>query len=195
MDQQKPLIKIVTGSSRPGRFSNQPANWLLDIAKSRTDLNVELIDVAELNLPFLDESAPAMMHQYSKEHTKNLAKTSGEADGFVFITPEYNHSYSPVLKNMIDYLNLEWNYKPVAFVSYGSAAGGSRAVEHLRGVAGELKMYDIRDQILFNSYYENLDEQGNYKFTESQTKQANDLLDSLTFWSIAMSEARQKMSS
>jgi len=186
-------IKIIVGSSRPGRFNIQPATWIHDLAKESEDIEAELVDLKEVNLPFLDEAVPASQGQYANEHTKDWAKTIGDADGFIFVTPEYNHSYSPVLKNAIDYVYAEWNYKPVSFVSYGSLAGGARAVEHLRGVAGELKMYDIREQILLPDYWTNLSGEGQYQFTETQTEAAKAMLESLAFWAGKMKEARAEL--
>lgn len=128
-------IKIIAGSVRPERFNIQPATWIYEIAKKRTDIKVELLDLQEINLPFLDEPVPPSMHQYSKEHTRRWSKKISQADGFIFVTPEYNHGVSPALKNAIDYLFYEWHYKPVSFISYGSLAAGARSVEHLRGTA------------------------------------------------------------
>jgi NAD(P)H-dependent FMN reductase len=184
-------IKILTGSVRPGRFNIQPANWIFELAKKRKDIAVELVDLEKVNLPFMNEPMPPMMNQYSLEHTKKWSKTIAEADGFIFVTPEYNHSYSPVLKNAIDYLFYEWNYKPATYISYGSAAGGARAVEHLRGLAGEIKMYDLREQVVISNYWENMDENGQYKFTEQQEKLATDMLDTLIFWSAEMKKNRK----
>lgn len=186
-------IIILTGSTRPGRFNIQPAQWITEIAKKRSDIQVEMVDVQELNLPFLDEPVPPLMQQYSKPHTKKWSETVAGADGFIMVTPEYNHSFSAVLKNAIDYLYHEWNYKPVAFVSYGSLAGGARAVEHLRGVAGEIKMFDLKEQILIPNYWSNLNEEGKYQFTEAQEKEAEGILDSLTFWAGKMKAARAEM--
>ncbi len=190
-------IKIIAGSTRPNRFNIQPATWMYEIAKQRAgsnaDIKVELIDLEQVNLPFLNEPATPSEHKYTKEHTKKWSATIGEADGFIFVTPEYNHSYSPALKNAIDYLFYEWNYKPVSFISYGSLAGGSRAVEHLRGVAAELKMYDLREQIMLPNYWENLDEQGKYKFNDRHVKSANDILDNTIFWAEKMKAARAEL--
>lgn len=186
-------IKILTGSVRPGRFNIQPATWIYEIAKKRSDISVELIDLEKVNLPFLDEPVPPSMNQYSKEHTKAWSKTISETDGFIFVTPEYNHSYSPVLKNAIDYVWHEWNYKPVSYISYGSLAGGSRAVEHLRGIAAETKMYDLREQILLPNYWEHVDENGTFQFNERHEKSANDMLDALIFWSEKMKPAREEL--
>ncbi|MDN5275850.1 MAG: putative reductase [Candidatus Saccharibacteria bacterium] len=184
-------IAVIAGSVRPGRFNIQPATWVYELAKKRDDIEVEFIDLQELDLPFYNEPKPAMMGDYEQEHTKAWAKTIGEKDGFIFVTPEYNHSYSPVLANAINYLNAEWNYKPVSFVSYGSQAGGARAVEHLRGIAGELRMFDLREQVLLPNYYFNLDEQGQFKFGEQEEKAANTLLDELTTWTAKLKVARE----
>jgi NAD(P)H-dependent FMN reductase len=186
-------IKILIGSVRPGRFGIQPAQWIYEIAKKRSDIKVELVDLAKINLPFLDEPIPPSQRKYSKEHTKKWSSLIDKTDGFIFVTPEYNHSTSPVLKNAIDYLWYEWNYKPVSYISYGSAAGGSRAVEHLRGIAAETKMYDLRAQILFPNYWEHMNKEGKYEFNERHEHAANGMLDDLTFWSKKMKEARAEL--
>ncbi len=188
-------VKILTGSVRPGHFNVQPVRWIYEIAKSRKDISVEVLDLEEINLPLLDEPVPPSQRKYTQPHTKKWSKMIASADGFIFVTPEYNHSVSPVLKNAIDYLWFEWNHKPVAYISYGSAAGGARAVEHLRGIAGETKMYDLRDQILLPNFWEHKDENGNYQFTEQQVKGANAILDDLTFWAKAMKKARKELAS
>jgi NAD(P)H-dependent FMN reductase len=186
-------IKIITGSVRPGRFNIQPAQWIYEIAQKRKDITTELIDLMDIKLPLLDEPIPPSQNQYSKEHTKKWSKMIDGADGFIFVTPEYNHGVSPVLKNAIDYLFFEWHYKPVSFISYGSLAGGSRAVEHLRGIAAEIKMYDLREQIMLPTYWENVDENGKYQFTERHITSANEMLDSLIFWAKKMKEARGEL--
>lgn len=172
-------IKIIAGSTRPGKFNPQPAEWIFNISKEYSDAEFELVDIESLNLPLLDEKNAPLEHKYEKDHTKNWSKIVEEADGFVFVTPEYNHSIPGALKNAIDYLYTEWNFKPAVYISYGSAAGGSRAVEHLRGVAGEQKIYDLREQILLPNYWENLDQNGKYQFTERHKQAAERMLESL----------------
>ncbi len=186
-------LKVISGSSRPGRFNDQPVAFVAEVAKMVPGVTVEVVDVAVLNLPFLDEAKPPMMHDYAHDHTKAWSATVTAADAFIMVTPEYNHSYSPVLKNAIDYLFTEWNYKQVGFVSYGSLAGGARAVEHLRGVAGELKMYDVREQILLPNYWEHLDSAGKYQFTDRHKDSVVGLVKELAFWGEAMKEARAKL--
>ncbi len=187
-------IGIIVGSTRPGRFGIQPANWLKTLTETRQDATFELIDLAAVNLPLLDEAIPASMAtEYANDHTKKWSAIVNDMDGFVFVTPEYNHSTSGVLKNAIDYVYKEWNYKPLSFISYGSAAGGSRAVEHLRTIAAELKMFDIREQVMLHGYWAQLNEEGKYQFNEEQRQAATTMLDQLVFWATEMAPARAKL--
>jgi len=185
-------IKIIIGSTRPQRFGVQPADWIFSLAKSHKDVKFELIDLKEVNLPMLDEAAPAAMNQYANEHTKKWANVIGESDGFIFVTPEYNHSFPASLKNAIDYLAREWYYKPVGFVSYGAAAGGTRAVEQLRSITGYLRMYGLGEQVAIPNYWGQLDDKGKFTPSESQEKAAQALLTELTFWAQQFKDGRQK---
>ncbi len=186
-------IKIILGSTRPGRFGEQPANWLLDTSANVEGGSFELIDLKEVNLPFLDESTPPSQNKYANEHTKKWSRTIGEADGFIIVTAEYNHSVPAALKNAIDFLFKEWHYKPVSFVSYGSLAGGARAVEHLRGVAGEVRLYDLREQLLLPNYWDELDTSGQYKFTDAQTAEAKAILEQTIFWAEKLKPIREEL--
>src|SRR4051794_3468911 len=116
-------IGIILGSTRPGRNGEQVAKWVYDVAARRTDAEFELVDLADFPLPHLDEPLPPSVGRYQNEHTKQWAATIGSFDGFVIVTPEYNHGTSGVLKNAIDFLYAEWNNKAVGFVSYGGTGG------------------------------------------------------------------------
>jgi NAD(P)H-dependent FMN reductase len=159
-------IQIILGSTRPGRKSEVVGNWLLDIAKGMQwdGVQFEIVDLRNYPLPFYNEPVGAGMLSevgYTDKRAEKWAKKVAEADAYIFISPEYNHGYSAVLKNAIDYVYSQWNDKVVGFVSYGSAAGGSRAVEQLRQVAGELQMHDIREQVIIPFVWENVtDESG-----------------------------------
>lgn len=144
-------IGIILGSTRPGRNGEKVAQWVQKFADQRTDADFELVDLADYPLPHLDEPTPPIMGQYQNAHTKAWAAKIASFDGFIFVTPEYNHSTSGVLKNAIDYLFAEWNNKAVGIVSYGSV-GGARAAEHLRLIAGELKMADVRTQVALSLF-------------------------------------------
>jgi len=122
------------------------ARWVMKEAGRRSDVEFELIDLADYPLPHMDEPLPPSMGQFQNAHTQAWAATIGRFDGFVFVTPEYNHGTSGVLKNAIDFLYAEWNNKAMGVVSYGTV-GGARAAEHLRLVAGELQMADVRTNV------------------------------------------------
>ena len=181
-------IGIILGSTRPNRNGEQVANWVFDLASRRDDAEFELIDLRDYPLPHLDEPLPPSLGQYQHEHTKQWAATIASFDGFVIVTPEYNHGTSGVLKNAIDYLYAEWNNKAVGFVSYGSV-GGARAVEHLRLVAGELQMADVRQQVALSLITEfknfSVFKPGDYNLPALNT-----LLDQVVAWSAALAPLR-----
>ncbi|WP_018681197.1 NADPH-dependent FMN reductase [Actinokineospora enzanensis] len=182
-------IGIILGSTRPNRNGEQVAHWVRDIAQRRGDAEFELVDLRDYPLPHLDEPIPPSLGQYQNEHTKAWAATIASFDGFVIVTPEYNHSTSGVLKNAIDFLFKEWNNKAVGFVSYGSV-GGARAVEHLRLIAGELQMADVRQQVALSlmTEFENFSvfKPGDYNLPALTT-----LLDQVIAWSTALAPLRQ----
>ncbi len=146
-----PRIAIIVGSTRPGRSADVVARWVHGVASGRQDATFEVLDLADYDLPMLDEPMPPMSGQVTQEHTRAWAAAIARFDGFVFVTPEYNHSTSGALKNAIDFLYAEWNNKACGFVSYG-VDGGLRAVEHLRLIAAELKLADVRSQVGLNRF-------------------------------------------
>lgn len=182
-------IGIILGSTRPNRNGEQVARWVLSIAAQRTDAEFELIDLRDYPLPHLDEPLPPSLGDYRNEHTRQWAGKIASFDGFVIVTPEYNHSTSGVLKNAIDYLYAEWNNKSVGFVSYG-AAGGVRAAQELRLVAGELQMADVRQQVTLSmmTEFENFTvfRPGDYNLAPLST-----MLDQVIAWSTALAPLRQ----
>src|SRR5579884_661034 len=138
-------IKVIIGSTREGRFADKPACWIFNELKKREGVEVELLDLRDFDLPFFNESKTpsSITEPYQNEVVKRWTAKIAEADGFVMVTPEYNHSFSAVLKNAIDWVYKEWNKKAVAFVSYGSVMGG-RSIEQLRLVAVEVQMAPVR---------------------------------------------------
>lgn len=181
-------IGIIIGSTRPGRSGADVAKWYLDQVNTMEGVEFTLIDLADYNLPLLDEGFPPAMANYQNEHTKKWAKVIEAYHGFVWVTPEYNHSAPASLTNAISYLYAEWVKKPVAFVSYGSM-GGVRAVEHLRGIAGELQMADIRTQVAIRNPWAMKDSEDNIKADlvfGDPPKQVEELI----WWANALKTAR-----
>lgn len=143
---QLPRIGIVLGSTREGRFADRPAEWLMNIAKTRTDATFELVDLRDYPMPFFDEPRSPMMVPPKNEVALRWGQKVAELDGFVFITAEYNHSITAVLKNALDYAYAEFNRKPATFVGYGNT-GGARAVEQLRLILAELQVASLKHAV------------------------------------------------
>lgn len=183
-------IAIILGSTRPGRAGEAVAKWVHEIARMRSGAEYELVDIADYNLPLLDEPVPPSQGKYSKEHTKRWSAKIAEFDGFVFVTAEYNHGIPGALKNAIDFLYAEWNNKAAGFVSYGSA-GGARAVEQLRLVMAELQIADVRAQAMF-SLSTDFENYTVFKPGEGKEKPVNAMLDQLEAWTEAMRQVRAR---
>ncbi|MFC7403320.1 NADPH-dependent FMN reductase [Citricoccus sp. GCM10030269] len=181
-------IAIVLGSTRPHRTGKAVADWVYEQASQRTDAEFELVDIADQNLPLLDEPTPPAMGQYEHEHTKAWAQKIASFDGFVFVTPEYNHSVPGAMKNAVDYLYAEWNNKSIGFVSYGSA-GGTRAVEAWRLVAAELQMADVRAQV-FLPFSAEFGEDSSFRPSDGATEGLGGVFDQVIAWAEALKPLR-----
>ncbi|MEV7739867.1 MULTISPECIES: NADPH-dependent FMN reductase [Streptomyces] len=182
-------LAVINSSVRDGRFGPTVANWITSLAKERENLHVDLIDLAEHELPH------ALSHSPSEEVAAELAKVSprlAESDAFIVVTPEYNHSFPSSLKSLIDWHNTQWQAKPIGFVSYGGLAGGLRSVEQLRPVFAELHAVTVRDVVSFHNCWGLFDETGALKEPQEATAAAETLLDQLVWWGNALSEARTK---
>lgn len=181
-------LAIILGSTRPGRIGESVARWVHELAGRRSDAEFELVDVAEFDLPLLDEPIPPSQGKYSKGHTQRWAAKIGSFDGYVFVTPEYNHGTSGALKNAIDFLYAEWNNKAAGFVGYGSA-GGVRAVEQLRLVMAEVQVATVRNQVAL-SLFTDFEEYTKFKPAAYHEKSLEQMLDQLVAWSGALKTLR-----
>jgi NAD(P)H-dependent FMN reductase len=186
-------IGIIIGTTRATRFGHKPAQWVRDIAAERTDIETEIVDLRDYPLPFFDEVASNAWLPSQNEVAKRWQKKVGEFDGYIFVTAEYNHSISAVLKNAFDYASPEWNKKAAGLVGYG-AVGGARAVEHLRGIAAELQLATVKTGV----YIQGADFMAVWK----EGKDLKDIgylatgvktmLDELVWWASALKVARDK---
>lgn len=182
-------IKVIVGSTRPNRFSEKPAQWIVDLARKRTDLDVEVLDLRDYPLPFFEEPLPPGLAKdgYTNPAVVKWREKVREADGFIIVTPEYNHGYPAVLKNALDYVYYAWARKAVAFVSWGGV-GGARGVEQLRLVAVELDMVPLRHAVHIPNPWFIQDMSG--IDTDVNRQGAQTLLDNLTWWAAALKAAR-----
>lgn len=142
-----PVLQVITGSTRPVRVGPAVASWFADLARGRGDFDVENVDLAEIALPLLNESEHPATGRYVHDHTQRWSQTIQRADAYVFVVPEYNHSYNAATKNAIDYLYNEWRDKTVGFVSYGGLAAGTRAVQALKPVFLSLKAVPVLESV------------------------------------------------
>jgi NAD(P)H-dependent FMN reductase len=174
-----PRLSIIIGSTRPGRAGLPIADWFSDRARQHGGFEIDVVDLAELNLPMLDEPNHPRLRQYTHQHTKDWSARVAGSDAFVIVTPEYNHGYSAALKNAIDYLHHEWHYKPVGFVSYGGVAAGTRAMQQLKQVVTALRMLPLTDAVNIPFHTQFLDDDGRVQANEVVEQAADVMLDEL----------------
>lgn len=170
---------IILASTRPGRVGLPVARWFHARARAHGGFDVELVDLAELNLPLLDEPNHPAMRMYTHEHTKAWSARVDAADAFVLVMPEYNHSFSAPLKNAIDYLHFEWRHKPVGIVSYGGVSAGTRAVTALEPVLSVLRMTPLPEAVNVPFVAQFIDDEGELQANEAMEQACGALLASL----------------
>jgi len=174
------VLKIIIASTRPGRVGFPVAKWIDALAVEHSAFDtVELVDLAEVDLPFMNEPNHPRMGQYIHQHTQDWSRTVDEADAFVFVMPEYNYGYNAELKNAIDYLHTEWQYKPVGLVSYGGVAAGTRAAQMIKQVVTTLKMIPIFEAVSIPFVRQFIDDDGNLVANDVMTTAAEAMLDEL----------------
>ncbi|MEJ7768644.1 MAG: NAD(P)H-dependent oxidoreductase [Chitinophagaceae bacterium] len=172
-------LKIIIASTRPGRKAPAVASWITAITRQHPDFNVEVLDLATINLPFLDEPNHPMMQKYQHDHTRNWSRTIDAADAIIMVTAEYNHSFPAPLKNALDFLYKEWNYKPVAFVSYGGIAAGTRAVQMLKQVVTALRMVPVVESVNIPLFTKFINDQGQFIADDTLNQSADDMMKEL----------------
>jgi NAD(P)H-dependent FMN reductase len=186
----KPVLQVIIGSTRPGRVGSAVADWIIDRARARGDFEVEVTDLAVLNLPIFDEPNHPRLRQYVNQHTKDWSEIVERSDAFVFVIPEYNYGFNAATKNAIDYLNQEWQNKPAGIVSYGGVAAGTRAAQMLKQVMSALKIVPVTDSVNIPFVGEKLDEDRRLKPNEIMEGAATAMLDELARWAQALRPLR-----
>ena len=182
-------IAIIVGSTRPGRKADAVAKWVLGQAQKHGGATFEIVDLADHPLPLYDEPVPPSLPKYTKDHTKAWSQVVSQYDGYIFVTPEYNHSISSALKNAIDFVYQEWNNKVAGFVSYGST-GGVRAVEHLRGICAELQIADVRGHVSL-SLFTDFENYTTFKPAD-HSRSMTMMLDQVIAWGAALKQLREQ---
>ncbi|ANZ20829.1 NADPH-dependent FMN reductase [Streptomyces noursei ATCC 11455] len=191
-EQKKHKLVVIVGSVREGRFGPVVAAWVAEQARVHGGFDVEVVDLADVEIPLSLPAAPPKFAGDSYPRPEGMAPLTSrlaEAEAFILVTPEYNHSYPASLKAAIDWHFTQWTAKPVAFVSYGGAAGGRHAVLHLENVLTELHAVTIRDGLAFPNYFTAW--QDGRPLDLEAPGYAKTLLDQLGWWAAALSAARE----
>jgi NAD(P)H-dependent FMN reductase len=188
----KPVLRIIIGSTRPGRVGPSVAAWIADRARDHGGFDVQVTDLAELNLPLLDEPNHPRLGQYTKQHTRDWSALVAASDAFVFVTPEYNYGFNAALKNAIDYLHAEWQHKVAGVVSYGGVAAGTRATQMLKQVLTAVKIMPVPEAVNIPFVAQHIDQDRRFKSTELIDASATAMLDELLRWTESLAPLRQK---
>jgi NAD(P)H-dependent FMN reductase len=183
-------LHIIVASTRPGRVGPTIGAWFASQVPSDSGFDVEVVDLAEVALPMLDEPHHPSEARYLHEHTRRWSAKVNAADAFVLVMPEYNVGFTAPLKNALDYLYSEWNHKPVGFVSYGMTSAGLRAVEMLKPVLTSLKMIPVHDAVSI-PLRSRLDAEGVLHPDEIMTQAAQRLLTELRLLTMATTPLRE----
>lgn len=186
-----PVLQIIIASTRPGRVGLPVANWFAGVARADARFDVELVDLAEQHLPLLDEPNHPRLRQYTQPHTIRWSRTIERSDAVVFVHPEYNYSFNAAIKNAIDYLNVEWAYKPVGFVSYGGISGGLRAAQALKQVVTTLRMAPIVEAVPIPFVSQHIDDEGAFAPTDIMSAGAAAMLAELERVAAALAPLRR----
>lgn len=175
-------LKIITSTVRPGRKGPLITGWIKDLAVRNGNFNVEVLDLAAINLPLMDEPNHPSLKKYEHEHTKWWSVKIDEADAFIFVTAEYDHNYPAPLRNAIEYLHWEWAYKAAGIVSYGGVSAGTRAATSLKSDLASMRVVPLLEMVNFSFFMKNIDEQGSFHANEISHKAAELMLKQLARW-------------
>ncbi|BCK54574.1 NADPH-dependent FMN reductase [Nocardia wallacei] len=185
-------VALICGSVREGRFGPVVTSWLRERIERRDDIDLDVVDLADLPLPLAQQAKPVPYGDYDAPQVRDWAARVDAADAFVVVTPEYNRGYPAGLKLAIDSVHPEWRAKAVGFVSYGGVSGGLRAVEQLRPVFAELRAVTIRETVGIAQFWEQFDDAGRPR-DRAVNRAADVLLDELLWWARALRSARAEM--
>ena len=185
-----PRLHVVIASTRPGRLGPAVADWFTEVAEKSGTFDIRLVDLVDVGLPLLDEPNHPAQREYTKQHTRDWSALVDEADAFVFVTPEYNYGINAALKNAIDYLYFEWQYKPVGFVSYGNTSAGLRAVQMTKQVVTTLKMVPVTEAVAIHFVGNHVDEQGRFTGSEPMAEAAEAMVEELHRFALALQPLR-----
>lgn len=184
-------LKIINSTVRPERKGPLVTNWIEAIARKHGNFDVEVLDLATINLPLMNEPNHPNLKQYQHEHTKQWSAKIEEADAFVFVTAEYDFNYPAPLRNALEYLYKEWNYKAAGIVSYGGVSAGTRAANGLRADLSVFKMVPIYEMVNIPFFSKLINDQQEFVPSEQSDKAANTMLNEIIRWTKGLKVIRE----
>jgi NAD(P)H-dependent FMN reductase len=184
-------LHVIIGSVRPGRVGLPVGNWVSSVASADDRFDTTLVDLAEVNLPFLDEPEQPHLGKYTKEHTKAWSRLADSADAYVLVCPEYNGGVAPSVKNALDFLSAEWKHKAVAIVSYGGVSGGQRGAQFLKPTLLQLGMFPVPAAVPIPFVAKMIDDEGGFQPTEPVEKGTGRMLDAIAEWDEVLKPKRE----
>lgn len=188
------LLQIIVASTRQGRMGDRVGRWFEGVARKHGAFDIEFIDLADVDLPLLDEPMHPRLRQYRHDHTRAWSATIVRGDAYVFVTPEYNYGAPPALLNALDYLVLEWGYKPAGFVSYGGVSGGTRSVQMAKLVVNGLRMMPMVEGVTIPFFAQHVDKDtGVFAPPSVQTDAAVAMLTEMKRWAEALKPLRPNL--
>lgn len=187
----QPKLYTIICSTRPGRKGPKMAEWFNEFAKKTGEFDAEVVDLADMKLPFLDEPHHPRAQNYQHEHTKNWSRKVSAADAFVFVVPEYNSAPPAEFSNALNYLFYEWNYKPAAILSYGGVSAGTRSAQVARSHISGMRMMPIPEGVNIPNFMQFFDEAGEFTANELIDASATTVLQELKRWHDGLKIVRQ----
>lgn len=175
-------LKIITSTVRPGRKGPILTAWIAEIAKKHEVFDTEILDLGEINLPMMNEAHHPVMRKYEHEHTKQWSAKIDEADAFIFVTGEYDYNYPAPLRNALEYLYHEWNYKAAGIISYGGISAGTRAANSLKADLSTFKVVPLAEAVYFPFFTQHINDQNVFLPNESAIHSADQMLKELARW-------------
>lgn len=186
-------LKIINSTVRPGRKGPLVTAWIEERARLHGQFEVEVLDLAAINLPLMNEPNHPVLQQYQHEHTRYWSAKIAAADAFVFVTAEYDFNYPAPLRNALEYLYKEWNYKAAGIVSYGGVSAGTRAANALRADLSVFKMVPMYEMVNFPFFSQLINGQNQFSPTEQSEKAAKTMLDEIARWTKGLKTIRAEL--
>ena len=187
-----PVLQVIIASTRPGRVGAPVGDWIFQRAIEHGGFTAELVDLAAVALPMMDEPRHPRLRQYEHQHSRDWSATVDRADAFVFVLPEYNYGFNAPIKNAIDYLHEEWQYKPAGLVSYGGVSAGTRAAQMLKQVLTTLKVMPLPEAVSIPFVQQFLDADGSIAANDMMEQSATAMFDELLRWTQVLAPLRER---